>query len=177
MARFNEITRELQTLLNQPDWRPDDKPHLTTRIPTLLTTLSAQLDPYDQQEADDEDIHTATESQLFAILDEELGWSDAEDASVEDTDKHLDYLKRLTAQICGARGGCVAELEGRLSEPIAVVGMACRYPGGVDSPEAMWEMVIDGRDAVSDFPGPGLGCGRVVRRRPRCPGEDVVRRG
>jgi polyketide synthase 7 len=73
MARFNDITRELQTLLNQPDWQPEDKPHLTTRIQTLLTTLSAQLDPYDQQDADDEDIHTATESQLFAILDEELG--------------------------------------------------------------------------------------------------------
>jgi polyketide synthase 7 len=73
MARFNDITRELQTLLNQPDWQPEDKPHLTTRIQTLLTTLSAQLNPYDQQDADDEDIHTATESQLFAILDEELG--------------------------------------------------------------------------------------------------------
>ena len=36
MARFNDITRELQTLLNQPDWKPEDKPHLTTRIQTLL---------------------------------------------------------------------------------------------------------------------------------------------
>ncbi|WAC89322.1 type I polyketide synthase [Mycobacterium sp. Aquia_213] len=73
MARFNDITRELQTLLNQPEWQPVDKTHLTTRIQTLLTTLSAQLDPYDQQEADDEDIHSASESELFAILDEELG--------------------------------------------------------------------------------------------------------
>ena len=73
MARFNYITRELQTLLNQPDWKPEDKPHLTTRIQTLLTTLSAHLDPYDPQDPDDEDIHAATESQLFAILDEELG--------------------------------------------------------------------------------------------------------
>ncbi|WP_118915041.1 type I polyketide synthase [Mycobacterium shigaense] len=73
MARFNDITRELQTLLNQPDWQPEDKPHLTARIQSLLTTLSAQLDPHDQQGADDEDIHTATESELFAILDEELG--------------------------------------------------------------------------------------------------------
>jgi polyketide synthase 7 len=73
MARFNDITRELQTLLNQPDWQPEDKPHVTTRIQTLLTTFSGQLDPYDQQDADDEDIQTATESQLFAILDEELG--------------------------------------------------------------------------------------------------------
>jgi polyketide synthase 7 len=73
MARFNDITRELQTLLNQPDWQREDKPHLTTRIQTLLTTLSANLDPHDQQQADDEDIHSASASELFAILDEELG--------------------------------------------------------------------------------------------------------
>jgi len=73
MARFNVITRELQTLLNQPDWKPEDKPQLTSRIETLLTTVSAHLDPYDPQDPGDEDLRAATESQLFAILDEELG--------------------------------------------------------------------------------------------------------
>ncbi|GAA3511487.1 acyl transferase domain-containing protein [Streptosporangium album] len=37
-------------------------------------------------------------------------------------------------------------------EPIAIIGMACRYPGGIDSPESLWRLVHAGTDAVSTMP-------------------------
>ncbi len=37
-------------------------------------------------------------------------------------------------------------------EPIAIIGMACRFPGGVSSPEDLWQLLVDGRDAVTGFP-------------------------
>ncbi|MBV8786584.1 MAG: acyltransferase domain-containing protein, partial [Mycobacterium sp.] len=40
----------------------------------------------------------------------------------------------------------------RSSEPIAIVGMSCRFPGGVDTPDSLWQMVADGRDVITDFP-------------------------
>ena len=40
----------------------------------------------------------------------------------------------------------------RSNEPIAIVGMSCRFPGGVDSPEGLWQMVSEGRDVMSEFP-------------------------
>jgi polyketide synthase 7 len=73
MMRFNDVVRELQTLIDQPDWNADEKKRLTARIETLLTVSAAEPEPITNDDLYDDDINTATESQLFAILDEEVG--------------------------------------------------------------------------------------------------------
>nr|AAS46342.1 NlmA2 [Streptomyces nanchangensis] len=66
-------------------------------------------------------------------------------------DKLVDYLKRVTADLKRTRQR-VHELESGSAEPIAVVAMGCRFPGGISSPEDLWEFVRLGSDAISEFP-------------------------
>src|SRR5215472_8497950 len=43
------------------------------------------------------------------------------------------------------------------SQPIAIVGMACRFPGGANSPQEFWDLLKTGRDAITEVPAGRFG--------------------
>ncbi|MFJ4526710.1 beta-ketoacyl synthase N-terminal-like domain-containing protein, partial [Streptomyces sp. NPDC088810] len=61
-----------------------------------------------------------------------------------------DELVGASGSVLGAAAPTVVVADP--DEPIAVVGMACRLPGGVNSPEELWRLVVEGHDAISGFP-------------------------
>ncbi|MFI6849011.1 type I polyketide synthase [Kitasatospora sp. NPDC050467] len=92
-------------------------------------------------------------------------------------EKLREYLRRATADLQETRRR-LREAEDARHEPIAIIGMSGRYPGGVTSPEDLWQLVSDGADVVSDFPTDrGWNTDAVYDPEPGKPGRTYVRRG
>ncbi|MBE1876185.1 type I polyketide synthase [Myceligenerans pegani] len=66
-------------------------------------------------------------------------------------EKLVDYLKWVTADLKKTRER-LAEVESAAGEPVAIVGMACRYPGGVSSADDLWRLAEEGRDGITPWP-------------------------
>ena len=89
----------------------------------------------------------------------------------------------IVTELLGARDTAAAPGPERRSDPvagdeIAIVGMACRYPGGIGSPDDLWRLVLDGTDAIGDFPtGRGWDVEALYDPEPGLPGKTYTRRG
>ncbi len=70
---------------------------------------------------------------------------------MENEQKLRDYLKRATADLRRTRQR-VKDLEEQSQQPVAIVGMSCRYPGGVAGPDDLWRLVSDGAEGITSFP-------------------------
>ena len=68
-----------------------------------------------------------------------------------DDEKLRNYLRRATTDLRQALGQ-LRDMEERVREPIAIVGMSCRFPGQVESPDDLWRLVDGGVDAVAAQP-------------------------
>jgi len=83
--------------------------------------------------------------------------------------RSLDAIRSLRRQVEEARAA--------VREPIAVVGMGCRLPGGADGPEAFWRLLREGRDAITDVPRDRWPVDRYHSEDRHEPGTAYTRRG
>lgn len=92
------------------------------------------------------------------------------------SEQELSPLKRALLELREMRAR-LDELEGERSEPIAIIGMGMRFPGGVDSPESYWELLRNGVDAVQDIPSDRWPTESYYDADPNAPGKLYARGG
>ncbi|MFJ6462452.1 type I polyketide synthase [Streptomyces sp. NPDC091387] len=99
-------------------------------------------------------LDSLTSTELSSRLSAATGLSLSE-AAAFDFPTATEMAAHLAARLTGEPGGAAPtrpDGDGTDDDPVVIVGMACRFPGGVESPEDLWRLVDDGVDAITPFP-------------------------
>ncbi|MBE9224387.1 SDR family NAD(P)-dependent oxidoreductase [Phormidium sp. LEGE 05292] len=88
----------------------------------------------------------------------------------------LETARNENRELNGSKKGFEA-IEKSQKEPLAIVGMACRFPGGANSPEAFWELLCNGVDAISEVPPNRWDINAFYDPDPEVPGKMYARYG
>ncbi|GAA3652731.1 hypothetical protein GCM10022420_030930 [Streptomyces iranensis] len=90
----------------------------------------------------------------------------------------VDHLRREALGEQAEVAAVVAAVRPADDDPIAIVAMSCRLPGGVRGPEDLWELVADGRDVISTFPTDrGWNVEELYDPNPDTPGRSYAKEG
>jgi acyl transferase domain-containing protein/SAM-dependent methyltransferase/acyl carrier protein len=90
--------------------------------------------------------------------------------------EELSPVKRAIVEIRTLRAK-LKEAERAKVEPVAVVGMGCRFPGGANDPESLWKLLCEGKDAIREVPGDRWDIDEFFDADPDAPGKMSSRWG
>ena len=94
------------------------------------------------------------------------------------TERLAGYLLREVLEIEPADASTAGPTRRQpLDEPIAIVGLGCRFPGGANDPEAFWRLLRDGKDAIREIPGERWDVNAFYDPDPDVPGKMYARQG
>ncbi|MCL4267594.1 MAG: type I polyketide synthase [Anaerolineae bacterium] len=96
-----------------------------------------------------------------------------------ETTSRVDYQSRLKEALSALQKlrARLETVEQARTEPIAVIGMGCRFPGGVDTPDAFWRLLREGVDAIQEIPATRWDVDAYYDPDPEAPGKMITRWG
>lgn len=97
-------------------------------------------------------------------------------SSISEKLDRLSPLQRAVYALKETRGK-LERLERAQTEPIAIIGMGCRFPGGAHDPESFWQILHQGIDTITEVPASRWDAAAYYDSNPDTPGKMYARQG